>query len=57
MNQEPVVPSRQELAPKKVYESPRLTEYGSVAKLTRHNAASPTSDSGSNGMSPMAPCL
>jgi hypothetical protein len=38
---------------KRPYRKPKLTHYGSAAKLTRGGASSPTSDSGGNMMSPM----
>jgi len=37
---------------KKTYSSPKLLEYGCVAKLTQGGASSTLSDSGSNMMMP-----
>jgi len=34
------------------YQVPKITEYGSIAKLTQHNATSTSSDSGNNAMHP-----
>lgn len=56
MSQEEKERDEQIAFPKKVYASPTVSEYGSVAKLTRHGATSVSSDSGSNMMSTM-PCL
>jgi hypothetical protein len=39
-------------APKRIYAEPKLTEYGSVAKLTESHAISTVSDVGSNAMHP-----
>jgi hypothetical protein len=44
---------------KRAYESPRLIEYGSVAKLTAGNGTSPPIDQppAGNGMGMRGPCL
>jgi hypothetical protein len=46
-------PNEMPTANRKTYNTPRLTQYGSVAALTRQNANSPASDAGRNRMDPM----
>lgn len=43
------------VASKLTYASPRLTNFGRVADITRGGVVSPNSDSGQNGMSPFGP--
>jgi len=44
--------SGENIMPRKTYTEPKLTEYGSVAKITQALAKSVVSDSGSNSMHP-----
>ena len=55
MNAEQPGRASEEAIDRKVYESPVLIEYGSVAKLTQSHHLSSISDHGSNSMSPMLP--
>jgi hypothetical protein len=50
MDRDAVGPRDQEAISKKVYVAPKLTEYGSVAKLTESTNTSTLSDSGTNHM-------
>lgn len=40
------------ISEKKVYESPKLTVFGSISELTQQNGNGPASDSGMNAMAP-----
>lgn len=45
-------PSERNNCPKRIYQSPVFTEYGTVAKLTEGGVTSSQSDHGTNTMKP-----